>query len=641
MEFLADSIGLLDMDGRGGGDGGSSSRTTTPPESKSASHRDGASISAASCSSLLSCSKHNNIDDGHLPQNELNSSHKTKKKPEKQPAKECDRCTKNAFNLALENLSDMDSCCRCDCRRRQGGSHSIPMMICDDEDDFRTDQSDEEEIIANESTSPQSSSASPTLLPPNISNTTISNNYHNNTRSTQLTRWVTQRIDARTSFNCFTGNVDAITGEIIHGTLVYRFTGEVYEGPFRSVPRQQQNDHHNHNLVAAAPMFQDQFIPDNVEIETVSLRHGSNATSHFTNGMTFTGTYELDHPKFGKWIMKDDYGNDEWMYEGPLIFVGVDCNNRTTSGSSSILRGRSISLSSIKSAINNNSTTHTNSAPSSGSLEATTLISTALSTRVIGISNPLPGSVLFHGNGKFTRYTPIEMSYKGEFYYGMAHGVGKEIVFNHCGVGVGGGGGGGGIGGGMSVYQGEFRNGMRHGVGVIMEEVDDNDEKGEDEYCDKCNCTLLASDESHDDNIKARSLDDGPDFAAGGSNKQEEEEEEQQQHQEDDDNENDSRSLDESSTKRSRPASSLSQPISKPCKGCGQNIMLHQRQPRRKQRYSSGVWCAGQFEIQDVVGTVRHSSDGSKEFVEDKKPSSVTSTGTTWDMIPEKWLGLG
>ena len=40
-----------------------------------------------------------------------------------------------------------------------------------------------------------------------------------------LTKHVTQRIDGRTNYNCFTAEVDALTGHIIHGKMVYRQSG--------------------------------------------------------------------------------------------------------------------------------------------------------------------------------------------------------------------------------------------------------------------------------------------------------------------------------------------------------------------------------------------------------------------------------
>eukprot|EP00984_Skeletonema_dohrnii_P005345 scaffold1875_cov146-Skeletonema_dohrnii-CCMP3373.AAC.5 len=80
----------------------------------------------------------------------------------------------------------------------------------------------------------------------------------------------------------------------MHGTLVYRITGEVYEGPFVSGPRQNQNQ-----SLLAQEYINFENDTSAAQFETVSLRHGSNATSHYPNGMTsshypngmtFTGT---------------------------------------------------------------------------------------------------------------------------------------------------------------------------------------------------------------------------------------------------------------------------------------------------------------------------------------------------------------
>jgi hypothetical protein len=587
MEFLAESIGLLDMDGSGSGG---------TPKNKPAHN-----IRAASNSKTNgSVERRRNSSPRINIEGEERRSQDGKKK-------ECNSCSKKTFNLALENLSDREICCRCDCQRSYGNqidnAYNFDIGIDEENGEIfygaavHSDGTKKcKEEIAIESKSPSS---------PNY-----------NTDSTQLTRLVTQRIDARTNYNCFTGNVDAVTGELLHGTLVYRISGEVYEGPFVTVPRQNQKivAHEYNNIIESSS------DTSSTQFETVSLRHGSNATSHFPNGMTFTGTYELDHPKFGKWIMKDNVGNEEWMYEGPLIVVGVDDNTTsslpgvaaaaTTALNSPAHRGRSQSLSTASA-----TTTPINSAPSSGNLTTA-----SISNRVIGTSNPLPGSVLFHGNGTFTRYSD-GMNYKGEFDHGLAHGVGKEIVPS--------------LGGdGKSVYQGEFVNGLRHGVGTLMEDVI-NDEDGDgcnkgDEYCEQCNRMLTAADDESGDSSKSGS-DNGPDFAAGGSTQQNEEDDQLN-------DEYDTQNADENTTRRNQSASLLSQPDSKACKGCSEPMASPRT--RRKQRYSSGVWCAGQFEIQDVVGTVRHSSDGSKEFVEDSTPS-VMSAGTTWDLLPEKWLGLG
>eukprot|EP00986_Skeletonema_menzelii_P010987 scaffold5513_cov141-Skeletonema_menzelii.AAC.3 len=581
MEFLAESIGLLDIYGS------SSSVISGGPTPQNKPAHLSSTTKTSSFSSISSI-------DG-----QIRDGGRLKKSPQHV---ECDCCSKKTFNLALENLSDRESCCRCDCRCRDCQRNNDQLSIDYDhnfgDDEDNNDNFDNDADHANDTIIPHLShrwklssfDEELNAIKSTISPSTPHNNNNNSTAGTQLTRLVTQRIDARTNYNCFTGTVDAVTGEIIHGTLVNRITGEVYEGPFVSGPRQSQNqalaphDYNNNNNFecGSADTSETQF-------KTVSLRHGSNATSHFTNGMTFQGTYEFDRPKFGKWIMKDNDGIDEWMYEGPLIVVGMDDTSKSGGTTLTPLRGRqspsplSANLSPI------------NSAPSSGNLTTASLST----NRVIGTSNPLPGSVLFHGNGTFVRYSD-GMRYKGEFHHGLAHGVGKETILNFGGDGE-------------SVYQGEYMNGLRHGVGTLIEDVviedDDLGDSGDegDEYCDQCcHRMLLAVEEEYD------GTDNGPDFAAGGSNKQEEDVE----------------------NSPNRP----SQPISKPCSGCfGRKSSAR---PRRKQRYSSGVWCAGQFEVQDVVGIVRHSSDGRKEFVEDSTPS-VMSAGTTWDLLPEKWLGLG
>ena len=578
MEFLAESIGLLDMDGSSGGG---------TPKNKPAH------ISTANNSSTNTNGERRNHQAGHTSSTTQNYSQNV----------ECDCCSKKTFNLALENLSDMESCCRCDCQRSYGNQ-----IIDDPETDI--DDENGKEIASNGDDDAAAQSDGTTKCNDKIAIESKSqsppsdNNYNTDG---QFTRMVTQRIDARTNYNLFTGNVDAVTGELIHGTLVYRITGEVYEGPFVSGQNQTNQTFVAHEYECNNYIESSSSLTSTTQFETVSLRHGFNATSHFPNGMVFIGTYEYDHPKFGQWK------SEEWMYEGPMIVVEMDDN-----GTSS-LPGAAAATTTL------NSPAHRGRSPSLSSASTTPefmgdLTTASLSTnRVIGVSNPLPGSVLFHGNGIFTRYSD-GMHYKGEFDRGLAHGVGKEIVPNYGGDR-------------KSVYQGEFVNGLRHGVGTLMEDViidedgDDNDDMG-DEYCEQCNC-MLAVDES-DCNGKRDSKNNGPDFAAGGSNKEDED------HQLDD--EYNAPRVDENTTRRSQSASLLLQPVSKPCNMCGERMTSPR--PRREHRYSSGVWCAGQFEIQDVAGTVRHSSDGSKEFVEDTTPSFM-SAGTTWDLLPEKWLGLG
>ena len=110
-----------------------------------------------------------------------------------------------------------------------------------------------------------------------------------------LTKHVTQRIDARTNYDCFTGIVDAVTGHLIHGTMLYRQTGDVYEGPFIT------------RYASAA----------NTINSNSSLRHGIHAKCQYSNGMQFAGSFEYDHPQAGTWIGADD----DWTYEGPLVVM--------------------------------------------------------------------------------------------------------------------------------------------------------------------------------------------------------------------------------------------------------------------------------------------------------------------------------
>lgn len=282
-----------------------------------------------------------------------------------------------------------------------------------------------------------------------------------------LTKYVTKRIDSRTNYNCFTGNIDAMTGHLLHGTMLNRSTGEVYEGPFvtTTVPVGSNNPSRNGAQVA----------DDAAEYETISMRHGKGATCRFSNGMKFFGAYEWDHPKSGVWM-----GGD-WTYEGPLLVVDEDDTEQYNSTSSASSLPRSSSSSNI-----------------AGKLSP---------GRVIGIATPLPGSVLFHGTGRLIRSDGLV--YEGEFMHGLANGVGRELLAN-----------------GQGAYYGEFADGLRHDVGTLME----NYEEG---Y--KCDCEFDGGDESQgeerhhsrEQQVVSRlkgenastpqSVDNGPDFAAGGA----------------------------------------------------------------------------------------------------------------------------
>ena len=253
-----------------------------------------------------------------------------------------------------------------------------------------------------------------------------------------LTKHVTQRIDGRTNYNCFTGEVDALTGHIIHGKMVYRQSGTVYEGPFitKYVPPQRRRSINTNINIQSSTSRQcdEEREEDTVICDTISLRHGVNATCEWSNGMKFVGSWEYDHPISGKFTGLD------WTYEGPLLVVeeGVDNDDDVTHLQNNQRYGSSLEAipsppSSVGSDISNNV------------------------VRCIGIPHPLPGSVVFHGKGLFTRSDGLV--YDGEFPKGLANGVGKESLSN-----------------GQQVYSGEFVDGLRHGVGTLMENHPDSDE---------------------------------------------------------------------------------------------------------------------------------------------------------------------
>jgi hypothetical protein len=163
------------------------------------------------------------------------------------------------------------------------------------------------------------------------------------------------------------------------GFITNRSTGEVYEGPFISVPSA--------------------IDPSSVRL----LRHGREATCTYPNGMKFEGDFEWDRPKKGTWT-----NGEEWTYEGTFVeATGASIDSESIWSFST--RGSSVPVES--------------------------------KFHLIGTRTPLPGSVLFHGTGRFSRDGYI---YHGEFSYGLAHGWGKETLSNK---GV--------------VFRGKFCKGMR------------------------------------------------------------------------------------------------------------------------------------------------------------------------------------
>ena len=401
-----------------------------------------------------------------------------------------------------------------------------------------------------------------------------------------LTKHVTQRIDARTNFNCFTGEIDAITGHIINGTMIYHKTGTVYEGPFITKYIEPQCRRRSNEGIIQSEQ-KEETEGDDIICDTIAWRHGTNATCHWTNGHSFKGSFEFDYPKSGTYSCKPPLTSTnlseaqhigEWSYAGPLLTVVVNEEESNNEG------GLTIS-----------------SPPASGNSDV------SINNLRIGVSNPLPGSVVFHGKGRLERSNGLV--YQGEFENGLAGGVGKETSST-------------------GVYSGEFYNGLRHGVGTLMEEY-------YIEECPECGDDSNTTTEENDDETESLSsgerknssqfdVDTGPDAAAGGSAA---------------DSlsslptaHNSSRAIasDINDNTNDHATSAPSHNDAKQCKSCKGKLTR-----TKKQRYSSGVWIAGHIEVEDSRGTV---DQGKNQFIEEA--AATTSTGTTWDLLDEKWLGV-
>ena len=479
--------------------------------------------------------------------------------------------------------------------------------------------------------------------------------------------------------------------------MLNRFTGEVYEGPFvtATIPvrhdgSNRTNSHHRTTRCDEAAPAPDK--AKKISYETISLRHGSEASCRFSNGMKFVGSYEWDRPKFGTWM-----GGD-WTYEGPLIVA----EEGACTGGGIVGIGD----------------------PSPAAAESS--LSFPTNRLLIGVSAPLPGSVLFHGKGRFLRSDGS--IYEGEFSYGLAHGVGKEI-----------------FPGGKGFFCGEFCKGLRHGVGTLMEDCDDgdgefcecechwNNERKIGSECDvhEMNCgrvvekgqQSIQNDERRQrkilknevrkneptiDNALASSLsafvddsddmNDGPDFAAGRSKTPSVADADVVMASDGSISScegvassgfvsgtaylstaeslgplvgtttppspfTDAEYATIACTHKTSSLCSSYQILTKQnksgkthrCQSCTCTI---EKPCKQRQRYSSGLWCAGKYEIEDSRGTVHPDSnevieegtnataalntDGSDGRGENRENDSHVAllNRTTWDFLPEKWLGV-
>jgi hypothetical protein len=396
-----------------------------------------------------------------------------------------------------------------------------------------------------------------------------------------LTKTVSHRL---TPSGCFSGNIDAITGHPIHGILISKH-GSVYEGSFAP-------NSNNGRMI----------------------RHGNGECAH-ADGSKFVGRYEWDTPRRGVWF------GDGWVYEGEFARVAPE---KETSASG---------------------------AP----------------RRRIGISSPLmPEGVKFHGTGRYMKADGY--IYQGEFTDGLASGVGKEILSR-----------------GRGVYYGEFWEGLRHGVGTLMEYSSEEEEEEEEDVCLKARASASLEeqeDRSTSDCTLAQQLQDaasltsvdlgegtddqsqnGPDFAAGGSSLSFAISDE---HCDTTSNvplvgiDSSRRSSSDQFIGQSPPRDSFNSMALR--QGVSSNSKQQHKSKRRKQRYSSGVWIAGQYEIEDSCGILhsgqivkeedvtsinKGSGNGSEntnvalESKSERVADSPSLNRTTWDLLPEKWLGLG
>ncbi|KAL3805476.1 hypothetical protein ACHAW5_007148 [Stephanodiscus triporus] len=449
---------------------------------------------------------------------------------------------------------------------------------------------------------------------------------------------VSQRIDSRTNHDCFTGAIDGVTGHLLHGTMIYRRTGEVYDGPFITryvatddIPRGCAANREGGSEITAS--------------DAIPLRHGRDATCHWPNGMRFRGSFEYDRPKAGTW-----YGADGWTYDGPLLAVREEEED---------VPGKSYFGAFLESFFGAEAASAVPSTPSSDGGDVVN--PKKHSQNAIGIPFLLPGSVHFHGKGRFARSNGSV--YEGEFLKGLANGVGKEILPH-----------------GRGVYVGEFRDGLRHGVGTLMEDYyseddDDDDDESQGKYAEKplgiCKLGRLAKEDigcdgtNNPSSLKNevhkcdRSVDTGPDFAAGVTKSFATNTRGSIESPPDGSTSNSS-SVHHKSSKNLEPKTPQTLNLLSDLPSEKNHRKATKR--KKKQLVSSGVWCAGQFEIEDCRGTVHPdknefkeesqtgdaihvatsttSGDGNNFARGDSTSMSTSLNRTTWDMLDGKWLGI-
>jgi hypothetical protein len=371
MEFLAESIGLLDLD--------SSSRAYVAP----APENNTATQTNTSTNSILF---------GWWGSTETRAPPNSKSK-EKKPANENDdddAAIRSEERRSISNKTTRDT------SSSQQASQKLNSSFEEDELEqylfHETDNNNEScnSLLSSLSlNSPLTLSASSlnfkacnqssddALPANNINNSSSVNNQQY--EETIITKTTTHRLTPQGSFS---GNIDAITGHFIHGTFISNQFGTVYEGSFACNGRGESVRHG----------FGECVYPVHDFVSTINTMRSSRGEKECGSkkecgSIKFVGRYEWDTPKTGIW-----FGN-EWVYEGYLSSLHeIEQQQQLQQQHNDTLLGAS---------------------------------SQHKRKGVIGISKPLPDNVLFHGTGRFMRKDGY--IYQGEFVAGLACGVGKEV----------------------------------------------------------------------------------------------------------------------------------------------------------------------------------------------------------------------
>jgi hypothetical protein len=213
------------------------------------------------------------------------------------------------------------------------------------------------------------------------------------------------------------------------------------------------------------------------------------------------------------------------------------------------------------------------------------------------------------------------------------------------------------------VYYGEFLNGLRHGVGTLIDYTYDEEDgaavNDQDLDCTPCafndgqedGCAHHSQHHAQDGSMHSINLEDdtenssnnGPDFAAGvlynslSTTTSDHHE----------------AFVSQTGNASTENTSNVHLQQSASCTTNQSNQQGKTKHPKNrnrilKQRYSSGVWIAGQYEIEDSRCFMQNNNqeevdtgDQISRDEDEKVAASPSLNRTTWDLLDEKWLGLG